>query len=75
MKTHRLLFFLVVWEKGAFPEKKCDYHENKNKKLKLIAEIASHINFTYCVQISERLEEIFLKMQNLATAPINWYAI
>ena len=57
MKTHRLLLFLAEWEKGVFfSEKKCDMHENKNK-IKLIAEIASQFNFTFCVQISERPEE------------------
>ena len=37
------------------------------KKIKLIAEMNSYLNFTYCVQISQRLDE---KKTNLATASL-----
>ena len=58
MEVHRLLFVIVEWEKGDFfPEKNAKIMKIKLLKIKLIAGISFQFNFTYCVQISERLEE------------------
>ena len=51
-----------------FYREKCKNNENKSEKIKLIAAIASQLNCTYCVQISERSDE---KNAKVATAPSN----
>ena len=58
-------FFSVEGERDVFFQKNDENHEKK-----LIAIMASWFNFTYCVQISETLDEKLKKNEKFPTAPL-----